>query len=111
MKLAHFGDEAHAGHRLADVRVVPWGAHHEVVHGGTEAVLVEEAGDARACHAPPAVRVRVEQARDHRDPRVCCSFVWCVTSGQRLLSSGVFWNRQSVCFVVRMVGYNYRCCI
>lgn len=72
VKLTHVGDKAYAGHRLADVRVIPRGARHEVGHGRAEAVLVEQARSARVGHAPPAIRLGVEETRDHREPRVCC---------------------------------------
>lgn len=71
MKLADVGDEADWDGRGADVRVVSRGAGDEVVHGGPEAVLVEEARDARVRHAAPVVRFGLVHPRDHRQPRVC----------------------------------------
>lgn len=71
VKLADVGDEADGDLVRADVRVVPGGAGDEVVHGGLEAVLVEEARDARVRHAVPVVRFGVVHPRDNRQPCVC----------------------------------------
>lgn len=71
VKLADVGDETDGNLLRPDVRVVPGGAGDEVVDGGLEAVLVEEAGDAWVRHAGPVVGVGVEKSRDNRQPRVC----------------------------------------
>ena len=47
-------------------RVVARVARHQVGGAGTEAVLVEETGDAGAGHAAPAVVVALEHAKEVR---------------------------------------------
>lgn len=75
VELANVGDQGNVNCGRTVVPCVVTGSTRDTVrHGRLEAVLVEQARDARGGHAPPGVSVRLEKPRNDGNPRISCRY-------------------------------------